>query len=91
LTTIAVVIWTHDVCVDFPNPQRATRVRAQLPWLGHLVKWKAGFGAVGIALLMLYFALYANAVHHYVPLTDWAAGWLHWLYGSAAERLRPVA
>ncbi len=90
LTTIAVVIWTRDVYVDSENPQRATRVAAQLPWLGHLVKWKTGFGAVGIALLMLYFALYANAVHQYVPLSEWAAGWLRWLYGAAAERLRPV-
>jgi hypothetical protein len=37
------------------------RVVAQLPWLGHLVKWKTGFGAVGIVLLMLYVALYAGA------------------------------
>jgi hypothetical protein len=91
LMTIAVVIWTHDVYVDSWNPQRTARVAAQLPWLGHLVKWKTGFGAVGIALLMLYFALYANAVHHYAPVSDWAAGWLRWLYGAAAERLRPVS
>jgi hypothetical protein len=36
LTTIAVVIWTRDVYVDSQNPQRAARVAAQLPWLGHL-------------------------------------------------------
>jgi hypothetical protein len=90
LTTIAVVIWTRDVYVDSWNPQRATRVAAQLPWLGHLVKWKAGFGAIGIALLMLYFVLYANATRNYVPVSDWAEGWLRWLYGAAAERLRPV-
>jgi hypothetical protein len=88
LTTIAVVIWTRDVYVDSQNPQRAARVAAQLPWLGYLVKWKSGFGAVGIAMLMLYFALYANAVHDYVPVSDWTAGWLRWLYGAAAERLR---
>jgi hypothetical protein len=41
------------------------------------------------ALLMFYFALYANAVHHFVLVSDWAAGWLRWLYGDAAERLRP--
>jgi hypothetical protein len=90
LATIAVVIWTPDVYVDSQNPDRAARVKAQLPWLGHLVKWKTGFGVVGIALLMLYFVLYANAVHHYVPVSYWAAGWLRWLYGTAAECLRPV-
>jgi hypothetical protein len=90
LTTIAVVILTRDVYVDSQNPQRAARVAAQLPWLGHLVKWKAGFGAVGIALLMLYFVLYANAVHHYVPVSDWTAGWLGLLYGGAAEPLRHI-
>jgi hypothetical protein len=68
------------------NPRRAELVAARLPWLGELVKWKTLFGAVGIALLMLYFALYANAVHHFVLVSDWAAGWL---YGDAAERLRP--
>ena len=41
---------------------------------------------------MLYFALYANAVQHYVPVSDsdWAAGWSRWLHGAATERLRPV-
>ena len=91
LTTFAVVFWTHGVYIDSQNPQRAARLAVQLPWLGQLVKWKIAFGAVGIALLMLYFALYTNAVQHYVPVSDWAAGWLRWVYGAAAERLRPVA
>jgi hypothetical protein len=90
LSTIAVVVWTRDVYVDSQNKKRAARVDAQLPWLGHLVKWKTGFGAVGIALLMLYIALYANAVHHWLPVSDWAAGWLHRLYGAAATRLAPA-
>jgi hypothetical protein len=89
-TTLVALFWTQAVYVDSQNPLRATRAAAQLPWLGHLVKWKTGFGAVGIALLMLYFALYGNAVHHYLPVSDWAAGWLRWVYGSAAEPLRPV-
>jgi hypothetical protein len=38
---------------------------------------------------MLYFALYANAVHHFILVSGWAAGWLRWLYRDAAERLRP--
>ena len=91
LTTIAVLIWTRDVYVDSQNPQRAARVAGQLLWLGELVKWKISFGAVSTALLMLYFALYANAIHHYVPVSEWAADWLRLLYGAAAERLRPVA
>ena len=90
-TTLAALFWTQAVYVDSQNPRRAARVAAQLPYLGELVKWKTGFGAVGIALLMLYFALYANAVHHYLPVSEWAASWLRWLYGAAAERLRPVA
>jgi hypothetical protein len=90
LTTIAVMIWTRDVYIDSQNPQRASRVAAELPWLGYLVNWKSGFGAIGIALLMLYFALYANAVHHYIPVSAWAAGWLRWVYGSAAEPLQPA-
>jgi hypothetical protein len=90
LTTLVALFWTQAVYVDSRNPQRAARVAVHLTWLGHLVKWKTGFGAVGIALLMLYFALYANAVHHYAPVSDWSAGWLRWLYGSAADLLRPV-
>jgi hypothetical protein len=90
LTTIAVVIWTRDLYVDWQNPLRTEAVKAQLPWLGHLVKWKTGFGAVGIALLMLYFALYSNSVQHYFPISDWEASWLRWLYGAAAERLQGV-
>ena len=39
---------------------------------------------------MLYFALYANAVHHYLPVSAWAFGWLRWLYGAAADRLQTV-
>jgi hypothetical protein len=85
LSTIAVVVWTRDLYVDSQNDKRAARVAARLPWLGHLVKWKTGFGAVGIALLMLYIALYA--VHHWLPVSDWTAGWLHHLYGAAAARL----
>jgi hypothetical protein len=88
LTTIAVVIWTRDLYVDSQNPMRAARVAAQLPWLGHLVKWKSGFGAAGLALLMLYIALYA--IQHHVSVSDWAAGWLFWLYGTSAERLHIV-
>ncbi len=88
LTTFAVVIWTRDLYVDSANPLRAARVAAQLPWLGHLVKWKTGIGAAAIALLMLYFALYANAVHHWLPVSDWTAGRLRLIYGIAAERLR---
>jgi hypothetical protein len=38
---------------------------------------------------MLYIALYANAVHHWLPVSDWAAGWLRRLYGAAATRLAP--
>jgi len=88
-STIAIVIWTQGLYVDWQNDRRAARVAAQLPWLGHFVKWKTGFGAVGIALLMLNIALYANAVHHWLPVSDWAAGWLHLLYGAAATRLAP--
>jgi hypothetical protein len=87
LTTFAVGFWTQAVYTDSHNPLRAARVDAQLPWLGHLVKWKSGFGAIGIVLLMLYFILYANAIHHYLPVSNWAAGWLRWLYGMAADRL----
>jgi hypothetical protein len=87
LSTIAVVIWSRDLYVDSQNKMRAARVAAQLPWLGHLIKWKTGVGAVGIALLMLYIALYANAVHHWLPVSDWAAAWQHRLYGAAAARL----
>ena len=90
LSTIGVVVWTRDLYVDSQNDERAARVAAQLPWLGHLVKWKTGFGAVGIALLMLYIALYATAVQHWLPVSDWAAGWLHRLYGAAAARLAPA-
>jgi TIR domain len=90
LTTFAVGFWTQAVYEDARNPLRANRVAAQLPWLGYLIKWKSGFGTAGIALLMLYFALYANAVHHYLPVSDWAAGWLQRLYGPAAEPLRPA-
>jgi hypothetical protein len=85
-TTLGVLFLTQVVSVDSQNPRRAELVAARLPWLGELVKWKTLFCAVGIALLMLYFALYANAVHHFVLVSDWAAGWL---YGDAAERLRP--
>jgi hypothetical protein len=88
-TTLGVLFLTQAVYVDSQNPRRAELVAARLPWLGELVKWKTLFGAVGIALLMLYFALYANAVHHFVLVSDWAAGWLRWLYGDVAERLRP--
>jgi hypothetical protein len=88
-STIAVVLWTHGLYIDSQNEKRSARVDAQLPWLGHLVKWKTGFGAVGIALLMLYVALYAGAVHHWLPASDWAADWLRRLYGAAATRLAP--
>jgi hypothetical protein len=90
LTTVAVVLWTNGVYLDSQNPHRANRLPVPLPWLGQLVKWKSAFGAVSIALLMLYFALYANAIHHYVPVSDWAASWLRWLYGDAAGHLGPV-
>jgi hypothetical protein len=65
LTTLAALFWTQAVYVDSQNPLRRPRAEAQMLRLGYLVKWKSGFGALGIALLMLYFALYANAVHHY--------------------------
>jgi hypothetical protein len=41
-------------------------------------------------LLMLYVALYANAVQHCLPVLDWTAGWLHRLYAAAATRLAPA-
>jgi hypothetical protein len=36
---------------------------------------------------MLYIALYANHLYGVLPVTPWAAGWLHWLYGANAQAL----
>jgi hypothetical protein len=81
--TIGVVIWTHSLAVDaIEVPERKNKVEKQLPWLGYLVNWKAGIGMFSIALLMLYIALFANAVHSWLPISAWLFGWLKLLYGG---------
>jgi hypothetical protein len=85
--TLAMAVGTHSLVVDSTVRGREDRVKKGLCWLGYLVKWKSGFGAVSIVLVMLYMALYANAVHGWLPIYSWAADWLHWLYGANAEAL----
>ena len=77
-------VWTQSL-VESPWP--CAEVAAALHRLGYLVNWKSGFGALSIALLMFYIALYANHIYGFVPISHWAAGWLHWLYGANAKAL----
>ena len=88
--TLAVALWAQGLSLDYREvPSRKEMVEKRLPWLGHLVKWKKGVGMVSIALLMLYIALYANMAEHWLPVSNWAFGWLELLYGRNAEALLP--
>jgi len=85
--TLSVALWTHSLVVDRNEvPGRAEGIAKSLPRLGYLVKWKSAVGALSIALTMLYFGLYANALHGW-PVSPWAASWLQWLYGGTADAL----
>jgi hypothetical protein len=88
--TLGVVLWTHSLAVDHKEvPGRKEKVEKTLPRLGHLVKLKTGVGMASIALLMLYIVLYANRAEHWAPVSEWAFGWLRFLYGENAEALLP--
>jgi hypothetical protein len=87
ILTLGTVLWTHALVVDSGVPGREEKVTRSLPRLGHFVKLKSGFGALSIALLMVYVALYANAVHSWAPVSPWVAGWLNWVYGANAHAL----
>jgi hypothetical protein len=86
--TLGVAVWAQGLSVDYREvPGRKELVEKRLPWLGHLIKLKTGVGTVSIALLMLYLALYANMAEHWLPVSNWAFGWLQWLYGENAKAL----
>ncbi len=85
--TLFIVFWTQALVVDSKISGREQRVVAMLPRLGYLINWKSAFGALNVALLMLYIALYANSVYHWAPVSPWAAGKLRSLYGTNAEAL----
>lgn len=86
--TISVVVWTHNLVVDESEvPGRKNKVEKQLRRLGYLLNWKTGIGMLSIALLMAYVAFYANATHHWLPISKWVFEWLTWLYGDNAKAL----
>lgn len=91
ICTIVAWFWADAVFRDSEVPGREVAVASGLVRLGYLGQLKTGLGWAFIALVMVYAALLGNAAHHWVPVSDWAYGWLVQIYGDYAAALRPGA
>ncbi len=90
-STLGIVTWywADSIARDSELPARQARVGRHLQWIAHLIQWKFALSLLFLALTMTYIALYANVRWGIFPVSDWAFGWLSFLYGEYAAVLRP--
>ena len=87
LLTVGYVLWVQKLWSEAEVAEFRDDVATQLRPAAHLRNLRNGVGMLSLAMLILYCALFFLAQRHWLPISHWAAGWLRFVYGAAAERL----